>query len=432
MKQSQGIEESSKKGTCIQLSELTKHPPFARVFNINVFYRIWLHKEEQASISQVATNTAKTEKLLIKRIHIKEIEEADVENELARLRIDTLNTKTHCSRLEKRLQVENLGLEGKDKEIALGEMTVKKSHVEIESKMNKVDRLNRTYEQLLNGVDEEEPLGPFEAKIKRLQKSIEEMNGRAIMFQGEWLRNQTLLIQVIDKVEGLQISQREKNATTTILKHKRLRLLQSSHSNTSILKVIESRIKGMHVDITRLNELIGKYSQTYDDMSNDKAIHEMEFKDEIKALDSTSHEIQIKISAVALAKEDAMKQILNVEREILVWERKIKLEKETQAALNSSEHSVEIHGMEKEIHRMKLRLETMKRTQEIMIRDMEMTIHKREDIAVKYQNSKPGSLDGIVPITIAELKKRTVALKRQQKVNANEITMVSNTIICSI
>ena len=46
------------------------------------------------------------------------------------------------------------------------EAEITKRHNEIEIKMNKVDCLNRKYEQMLDGVEEEEHLGPLESAIK--------------------------------------------------------------------------------------------------------------------------------------------------------------------------------------------------------------------------------------------------------------------------
>ena len=70
--------------------------------------------------------------------------------------------------------------------------------------------------------------------------------------------------------------------------------------------------------------------------------------------------------------------------------------------------------MEKEIHRMKHQIDCIKRDQEKMLREMELAIHKKEDIAVKYQYAKHGDAVKAKGMTIAELKKRKVVLKKQQ------------------
>ena len=75
---------------------------------------------------------------------------------------------------------------------------------------------------------------------------------------------------------------------------------------------------------------------------------------------------------------------MKAERQILLWERKITLEKEMQDALDPTIGQTEIVLMRKEIHRMQLRYDQLKKRQEEMIKDMERAIFKRETIQLKY------------------------------------------------
>merc|ERR1719450_2032421 len=78
-------------------------------------------------------------------------------------------------------------------------------------------------------------------------------------------------------------------------------------------------------------------------------------------------------------------EILEAERQGLLWERKITLEKEMQAALDPNVGQSDSAAMKKEIHRMELRLDQLKRRQEQMIVEMERAIHKRDAIALKLE-----------------------------------------------
>lgn len=371
-------------------------------------------------------NLIKQDKILVNRIHEKDIESGSVENDLARVKIDILNTNVHCSQLKDKLDDETAIVEDKNKLIATEESAIKRTHDDIGSKMNKVDRLNRKYEQMLDGVEEEEPLGPLEATIKSTEKAVAIMDDDTRSLQTDWASNQTKLICTINATEKLEEEKRQKGAKLTILKQKRLRLLQDIHSNEATLKVIRSRIKGMHTDMSRLNELIGRYSLTQTKLENENAVRQMEFSKEIIELGQKSSDIEVRTATVKAAKEELVKKIIDAEREILLWEKKIQLEKETQAALNSSEHANEIKGMEKEIHRMQHKLEQMKRQQENMIREMEFAINKREDIAVKYQNNKHGNAITSVTTTKANARKRKAEIKLSQRGHKTEKAKVRN------
>lgn len=56
-----------------------------------------------------------------------------------------------------------------------------------------------------------------------------------------------------------------------------------------------------------------------------------------------------------------MAEIVESERQILLWDRKIKLEKEMQETLNPEVGQKELQELKKEIHRMELRLEDLRK-----------------------------------------------------------------------
>lgn len=105
-----------------------------------------------------------------------------------------------------------------------------------------------------------------------------------------------------------------------------------------------------------------------------------------------------------------MAEIVKAERQILLWERKITLEKEMQEALDPNIGQTEIVAMRKEIHRMELRYDQLKKKQEEMIKDMERAIFKRETIQLKYlpkvekKNAEDRSSQGKLSRQVANLK----------------------------
>merc|ERR1712070_692430 len=120
----------------------------------------------------------------------------------------------------------------------------------------------------------------------------------------------------------------------------------------------------------------------------------MEFKAELKELETESVTLETKIHEVKEAKSVLLEEIVETERQLLLWEKKIQLERETQAALDPEVGMAEIKAMEKEIHRMRLRLETLKREQERMIVEMERSIYKRESISVRFKGkARPSAVE---------------------------------------
>ena len=102
----------------------------------------------------------------------------------------------------------------------------------------------------------------------------------------------------------------------------------------------------------------------------------------------------------------------------MLWEKKIQLEKETQAALDPDVGMAESRAMEREIHRMRLRYEAIKRDQDRMVSEMERAIYKREAITNKYKKPKnKGKKHGHEDkrMTVAELKKKHKTMRRNMK-----------------
>ena len=77
---------------------------------------------------------------------------------------------------------------------------------------------------------------------------------------------------------------------------------------------------------------------------------------------------EARLAGIKEEKARLLEDILEAERQVMMWEKKIQLEKETQAALDPEVGQAEVKAMEKEIHRMTLRFETLKRDQERMIK----------------------------------------------------------------
>jgi hypothetical protein len=74
-------------------------------------------------------------------------------------------------------------------------------------------------------------------------------------------------------------------------------------------------------------------------------------------LENESIKLESQISTLKEEKADILAEIVEAERQILLWERKIQLEREMQDALDPNIGQTEIVAMKKEIHRMELRYE---------------------------------------------------------------------------
>jgi chromosome segregation ATPase len=345
-------------------------------------------RREQSNMSDVAQSLAKQEKSILVKIHDKEIESATILNEIARLDIERLNTQAHNTQLEKKLGEELVVMKEAEALIDEKEMEIRNCIDEVEKKTIRVAKLNREYNKMLEDCEEEEPVGPLEATIKNLSKKIDQETSDIRGLQREWLMRQTELINITSNTNAIQETDSEANAKLGILRQKLLRLIQENHTNESALKSIEYKSRGLHTDMTRLNDLIAQNSRRRTEYENVIAVNVIECERELIEIEQQSRALDGQLVELQSNRTKILGEITDIEEKIKEYEKKIQVEKEVQDELCMSKDAIDTKGMEKEISKMKRRLESLATMQEQLLRDMELAIQKREDIAVKYSNRK--------------------------------------------
>merc|ERR1711970_37211 len=173
------------------------------------------------------------------------------------------------------------------------------------------------------------------------------------------------------------------------------------------------------------NELIGKHTKQQEALSNETGVLELSFRAELKELETESLAAEQKVHEARSRKNVLLEEVIDGERQVLLWEKKIELERETQAALDPSVGTGEIKAMEIEIHRMKMRLEGLQREQEAMIKEMERGIAKREAITLRYKGkARPTALEH----TKQSLREHVKKLRGKIQATAREASQLSNAI----
>lgn len=163
-----------------------------------------------------------------------------------------------------------------------------------------------------------------------------------------------------------------------------MRLNNSVESHNREIRQLKVALVNLEQEMKKLNDLFYKNTDNQKKLFNDNQNIEYEFKQKLKELENYSATLEKQIQTKKEEKAEILGEIMQAERQILLWERKIQLEKEMQDALDPTIGQTEIVAMRKEIHRMELRYDQLRKKQEEMIKDMERAIFKRETIQSKY------------------------------------------------
>jgi len=372
----------------------------------------------QTTLERGAQNVWSLTQDLKKKVHEQEIAMGDVQNEIARIQVDALNTGAHNKELTATRDAYERELKEKGKLIEKYELEIRQRHDKIEKKQIYIARLNRKFEalQAAQASTEDQHTGPLEATINNLHKEMASTEKAVGEKQREWIKLQTELVAVTAESQAVAEEARELESRETIFSQKRLRSSNQVSALRAECKQISHSIAAMHNDLSRLNDLIASQSALSSSLSNGNYTLESDFMLKLKQMELRSVEMDAQLVRLKDAKDVLFAEMVEVEKQVLLWEKKTQLERETQEALDPQYGQPELHAMKKEIHRMKLRLAQLKRQQEKMIAEMELTIAKRE--GGKGAALLPGAASGqsskaAAALTAAQLKQKLVALKQE-------------------
>merc|ERR1719498_1178905 len=367
---------------------------------------------EQTTVDRASSNSKKRIKKIREEIAGKEVETQNLHNEIARVTVDSLNTKAHNQMLKDRLKELSTDLAEREKLIEQYEQEIRKRHHQIEKKQLYVDRLNREYDEkrtkLENEAGEADVQGPQEAKIKHMKKAIADITKECTDMQKDWIQKQTQLLSISSETDRLKGHLNDQKNRKMVLEQKRVRIEASLESQQKEIKELENAMKHLRFDMDRMNGLIVKNDSRAKELGNVNAMMETEFVAKLKEIEAQCLAMEAQVGQVKEEKEAMTQDILEAERQVLLWDRKISLEKEMQMALDPNVGQAESSAMMKEIHRMELRLDQLKRRQESMIMEMERAIHKRDAIALKYE---PMAKKSKQVTSAANLKRQIQSLK---------------------
>merc|ERR1712078_482029 len=362
---------------------------------------------QQATVVRSEANTNKSAKKLGSLVQDQEMELQNLQNEISRVMVDSLNTKAHNQMLKERQETLVKELSEREKLIDQYELEIRKRHNQIEKKQLYVDRLNREFDEK-RSKQEDDNSGPMEGKIKGLRKQITEKTQECQDMQKSWITKQTDLLSLQEEIDTTKDHVQDQKNRKLILQQKHLRTEGGLDGQKKEISDLRLDVKQLQYEMDKLNTSIATHGKKQDDLTNTNQNMETEFVRKLKDIEQNCIETEHEVDTLKLEKDAMMEEIVEAERQVMLWERKIHLEKEMQEALDPSVGQAETTMMKKEIHRMELRYEQLKRRQEQMIMEMERAIHKRDAISLKYE---PKAKKSKQATTAANLKRQIQSLK---------------------
>ncbi|XP_078081715.1 coiled-coil domain-containing protein 40 [Mustelus asterias] len=321
------------------------------------------------------------DKLRIRKRQL-EIDYAKTENEFAQINLETNDKKAELTRLQKTLQEQHHELNEKNRVVSLSEKEIAKRLLSIQNKQSVLNMHNKKIAQLIAEMGGRE-MSPLELKIKTLTKKIEEHSKEISTQQQYWLKQQHELVRLTQEREKQTADVELQKKQVTILEQKKIRTENIIQQGLNAKKEIERHINSLSNDMVKLNELLTKNTSMKTSLEHMNVLTENEFVTALKDVEREAIVKQQKLDQLKEEKERLLNSLVEAERQIMLWEKKIQLAKEARSAVDSDVGQSEIRAMKAEIHRMQIRHNQLVRQQEQMIREMEAVVSRRDTIVTR-------------------------------------------------
>ena len=216
-----------------------------------------------------------------------------------------------------------------------------------------------------------------------LKREINTKMAESAELQRSWIKQQTDLVMVQNVNQTFTEKIHDCRAKLSILGQKQARIEAQFEKQDRELRELERGSSGRHLEMSKINQLLAEHASRQQGLADDNYIMEHEFVTKLKELEEEAIKAEQQIVALKEQKEGLLLDVTEAEKQVMLLEKKIALERETQAALDPEVGAAEVRAMEREIHRMRLRYAQLQRRQEQMISEMERQIYKRDNIEAK-------------------------------------------------
>ena len=335
---------------------------------------------------------------LVERSQTLDISCAEAENAVAAAKVEALNMASRLAALRDARGQREAELLEKERLAAQYEVENKQRHFDIDKKMAIVDRLNRKWEKMVAGAPEAANMGPLQAEVHNARKQIDAVREDSEALQRRWLADQTALVAAANEAEVRLTRLTESSAQAALLDQKRIRLDAAIAAHRGELRRLESGVRAMHEDMARINALIARNDELGKRLAGATFTSERAFSAELRDLELECAAADARLESVRGERARLLEDLVECERQVILWEKKIALERETQEALDPSAGESELQAMEREIIRMRNRYDALRRDQDRLVKEMERAIEKRDVIANKHRSSRQATMDAAATV----------------------------------
>jgi chromosome segregation ATPase len=359
-----------------------------------------------------------------------EVEKDSKANEIIRVQIDKINVESQNIKLKNKLELMNEEITKLEDDYNKKSLRIKANHKALEKKQLEMDKLNKIYGELMKNKKGEDQ-GEFEVAIDKLQTKVRKLRKEIRFKENEWLNKKQELVKKETILNNVSEECVEKRSKRMILDRKKLRLNSNYAIHEKEIKEIEFSLKQLReYEMVKFGKLLGKNMNSNQNLEHQIFDVEIQFKEKLTAMENETVKLEMEIEVLREEKADTLAQIIETERQINLWERKIELQEQMQKIIKPESGLKEIDEMKSYIHRQKLLYKKLQAEQDDIIKNMERSVQRRDFIKVRYPVDEfgTGNVKQKVNKTkeINDLMEQINHINRKKKEYSNKITNTKN------
>ncbi|KAJ8332101.1 hypothetical protein SKAU_G00429110 [Synaphobranchus kaupii] len=214
--------------------------------------------------------------------------------------------------------------------LAHSEAEISKQDIVIERKQFAIGNYNKKIEEMCT---KHEDMGGLEIRVHKLRKELEEEESLIQSQQQTWLRQQEELVRMNQDRQAQSAALLTLQGKLTILQQKKV------HTEGEIQQECREQAEN---------------SQQSEALEDGNSLMESDFISRLKNAERNAIDLQMNLERIQEEKDMLLNSLLEAERQVLLWEKKTQLVKETQLAVREEIGQGDIRFLKSEIHRMQV------------------------------------------------------------------------------
>ncbi|XP_020795511.2 LOW QUALITY PROTEIN: coiled-coil domain-containing protein 40 [Boleophthalmus pectinirostris] len=255
----------------------------------------------------------------------------------------------------------------------------------IGQKQNIITKIKKKIAQIAAATGTED-LSPMQIKADAMKVQIEELEANKNREHQLWIQKQHTLVGLTQELEKTSKNILQLETEYTCLQQEKIRIENLIEGECRDGQNMQKNTQVLRRDLNRLSTLLSKNIQLSQTLKQDNALMQTDFAKKLQEEELKSSQMRMKWEKTTEEKERLSKCLVEAERQIMLWEKKIQIVKETYAAVQGVGEQADIQRMKAEIHRMEVRLTQLMRDRERLLRESEAVVARRETIVLRRES----------------------------------------------